>query len=203
MLVWFMNRTHIQGYALTPMEQLRDQSLFKGNVIRDKTIRISSVTWLSGPSREEGQISVGPWVSYLCDIQREMFRIALLSRTSLLFSRIHWAWKSKKKKLKQCTRHATFSFKIMVPSGRFRLFCLQPHCLFTSYTSKPQEVVFCGKIFGWGSGWVFLSTGSTSLDGPGSLVHLGSLKCIHPQGGGDNVGEGTKLLIHGGCSESR
>lgn len=33
-------------------------------------------------------------------------------------------------------------FKIMVPSGRFRL-----HCLFTSYTSKPQEVVFCSKIF--------------------------------------------------------
>lgn len=47
------------------------------------------------------------------------------------------------------------------------------------------------------------TVGSTSLDGPGSLVHLGSLKCIHPQGGGDNVGEGTKLLIHGGCSESR
>ena len=117
------------------------------------------------------------------------------------FSRIHWAWKSKK--LKQRTRHAAFSFKIMVPCGRFRLFCLQPHCLLTSYTSKPQEVVFCGKIFGWGSSWVFLSTGSTSLDGPGSLVHLGSLKCIHPQGGGDNVGEGTKLLIHGGCSESR
>ena len=49
----------------------------------------------------------------------------------------------------------------------------------------------------------FFISGSTSLDGPGSLVHLGSLKCIHPQGGGVNVGEGTKLLIHSGCSESR
>ena len=47
------------------------------------------------------------------------------------------------------------------------------------------------------------SSGTTSLNGPGSLVHLGSLKCIHPQGGGDNVAEGTKLLIHSGCSESR
>ncbi|XP_067053119.1 uncharacterized protein [Acropora muricata] len=45
--------------------------------------------------------------------------------------------------------------------------------------------------------------GSTSLNGPGSLVHLGSLKCIHPQGGGNSVAEGTKLLIYSGCSLSR
>ena len=49
----------------------------------------------------------------------------------------------------------------------------------------------------------FLFQGTTSLNGPGSLVHLGSLKCIHPQGGGESVAEGTKLLIHSGCSESR
>ena len=202
MLVWFMNRTHIQGYALTPMEQLRDQSLFKGNVIRDKTIRISSVTWLSGPSREEGQISVGPWVSYLCEIQLEIFSDRFAFENILVIFLGYIGPEGVKSKTMYTTCRFLF-FKIMVPSGRFRLFCLQPHCLFTSYTSKPQEVVFCRKIFGWGSGWVFLFTGSTSLDGPGSLVHLGSLKCIHPQGGGDNVGEGTKLLIHGGCSESR
>ncbi|XP_058970157.2 uncharacterized protein [Pocillopora verrucosa] len=45
--------------------------------------------------------------------------------------------------------------------------------------------------------------GTTSLDGPGSLVHLGSLKCIHPSGGGTNVVEGNKLVIYAGCSESR
>lgn len=202
MLVWFMNRTHIQGYALTPMEQLRDQSLFKGNVIRDKTIRISSVTWLSGPSREEGQISVGPWVSYLCEIQLEIFSDRFAFENILVIFLGYIGPERVKSKTMYTTCRFLF-FKIMVPSGRFRLFCLQPHCLFTSYTSKPQEVVFCSKIFGWGSGWVFLFTGSTSLDGPGSLVHLGSLKCIHPQGGGDNVGEGTKLLIYGGCSESR
>ena len=50
---------------------------------------------------------------------------------------------------------------------------------------------------------IYLFSGKTSLNGPGSLVHLGSLKCIHPQGGGYNVAEGTKLLIHCGCSESR
>ena len=50
---------------------------------------------------------------------------------------------------------------------------------------------------------IYLLSGKTSLNGPGSLVHLGSLKCIHPQGGGYNVAEGTKLLIHCGCSESR
>ena len=196
MLVWFMNRTHIQGYALTPMEQLRDQSLFKGNVIRDKTIRISSVTWLSGPSREEGQISVGPWVSYLCEIQLEIFSDRFAFENILVIFLGYIGPERVKSKTMYTTCRFLF-FKIMVPSGRFRL-----HCLFSSYTSKPQEVVFAVKFSG-GSGWVFLFTGSTSLDGPGSLVHLGSLKCIHPQGGGDNVGEGTKLLIHGGCSESR
>ena len=50
---------------------------------------------------------------------------------------------------------------------------------------------------------IFFPLGSTSLAGPGSLVHLGSLKCIHPQGGGDSVSEGAKLLIHSGCSLSR
>lgn len=50
---------------------------------------------------------------------------------------------------------------------------------------------------------ILLFSGKTSLNGPGSLVHLGSLKCIHPQGGGNSVSEGTKLLIHSGCSESR
>lgn len=49
----------------------------------------------------------------------------------------------------------------------------------------------------------FFASGSTSLNGPGSLVHLGSLKCIHPQGGGNSVPEGTKLTIYGGCSMSR
>ncbi|CAH3028156.1 unnamed protein product [Porites evermanni] len=45
--------------------------------------------------------------------------------------------------------------------------------------------------------------GSTSVNGPGSLVHFGSLKCIHPVGGGDSVSEGNKLMIFAGCSESR
>ena len=49
----------------------------------------------------------------------------------------------------------------------------------------------------------FFFEGTTSLDGPGSLVHLGSLKCIHPSGGGTNVVEGNKLVIYAGCSESR
>lgn len=48
-----------------------------------------------------------------------------------------------------------------------------------------------------------LSPGSTSLSGPGSLVHLGSLKCIHPEGAGLNVAEGTKLVIRPGCSKRR
>ena len=47
------------------------------------------------------------------------------------------------------------------------------------------------------------SLGSTSVNGPGSLVHFGSLKCIHPVGGGDSVSEGNKLMIFAGCSESR
>ena len=47
------------------------------------------------------------------------------------------------------------------------------------------------------------NSGTTSVNGPGSLVHLGSLKCIHPQGGGTNVAEGNKLVIYSGCSESR
>ncbi|XP_048580608.1 uncharacterized protein LOC5507741 isoform X2 [Nematostella vectensis] len=42
-----------------------------------------------------------------------------------------------------------------------------------------------------------------SLNGPGSLVHLGSLKCIHPYHGGHSVPEGDKLVIHDGCSEQR
>ncbi|XP_020601762.1 uncharacterized protein LOC110040832 [Orbicella faveolata] len=47
------------------------------------------------------------------------------------------------------------------------------------------------------------TVGTTSVNGPGSLVHLGSLKCIHPQGGGTSVSEGNKLVIYAGCSESR
>ncbi|KAL9979348.1 hypothetical protein ACROYT_G016999 [Oculina patagonica] len=45
--------------------------------------------------------------------------------------------------------------------------------------------------------------GTTSLNGPGSLVHLGSLKCIHPLGGGNSVSEGNGLVIWAGCSEDR
>ncbi|KAJ7381185.1 hypothetical protein OS493_004785 [Desmophyllum pertusum] len=47
------------------------------------------------------------------------------------------------------------------------------------------------------------TVGTTSLNGPGSLVHLGSLKCIHPSGGGNNVAEGNKMVIYSGCSESQ
>ena len=43
--------------------------------------------------------------------------------------------------------------------------------------------------------------GTTSVNGPGSLVHLGSLKCIHTFGGG--VSEGNKLVIYSGCILSR
>lgn len=50
---------------------------------------------------------------------------------------------------------------------------------------------------------VRLILGTTSLNGPGSLVHLGSLKCIHPVGGGDNVAEGTRMVIYSLCSLSR
>ena len=50
---------------------------------------------------------------------------------------------------------------------------------------------------------IFDCLGSTSVNGPGSLVHFGSLKCIHPVGGGDSVSEGNKLMIFAGCSESR
>ena len=46
-------------------------------------------------------------------------------------------------------------------------------------------------------------SGTTSVNGPGSLVHLGSLKCIHPVGGGNSVSEGNKMVIWAGCSESR
>ncbi|XP_068704567.1 uncharacterized protein [Montipora foliosa] len=45
--------------------------------------------------------------------------------------------------------------------------------------------------------------GTTSVNGPGSLVHLGSLKCIHPAGGGNNVPDGTRIVIYSGCSQSR
>ncbi|XP_068704515.1 uncharacterized protein [Montipora foliosa] len=45
--------------------------------------------------------------------------------------------------------------------------------------------------------------GTTSVNGPGSLVHLGSLKCIHPVGGGNNVPDGTRMVIYTGCSLSR
>ena len=45
--------------------------------------------------------------------------------------------------------------------------------------------------------------GTTGVNGPGSLVHLGSLKCIHPVGGGDTVAEGTKMMINFECSLSR
>ena len=41
------------------------------------------------------------------------------------------------------------------------------------------------------------------MNGPGSLVHLGSLKCIHPFGGGESVADGTKVVIWAGCSLSR
>ena len=41
------------------------------------------------------------------------------------------------------------------------------------------------------------------MNGPGSLVHLSSLKCIHPVGGGTSVSEGNKMVIYAGCSESR
>ena len=41
------------------------------------------------------------------------------------------------------------------------------------------------------------------MNGPGSLVHFGSLKCIHPVGGGKSVSEGNKLMIFAECSESR
>ncbi|KAJ7381174.1 hypothetical protein OS493_004773 [Desmophyllum pertusum] len=47
------------------------------------------------------------------------------------------------------------------------------------------------------------TAGTTSLNGPGSLVHLGSLKCIHPSGGGNSVAEGNKMVIYSACSESR
>ena len=66
----------------------------------------------------------------------------------------------------------------------------------SSFSNAPLNIIFSDVLF------VFFS-GSTSLNGPGSLVHLGSLKCIHPQGGGNSVAEGTKLLIHSGCSLSR
>ncbi|KAK3707600.1 hypothetical protein QZH41_017862 [Actinostola sp. cb2023] len=46
--------------------------------------------------------------------------------------------------------------------------------------------------------------GKVGLNGPGSLVHLGSLKCIHVAGGGYGTpGDGAKLVIHSGCSEKR
>ena len=48
-----------------------------------------------------------------------------------------------------------------------------------------------------------LNSGATSLEGPGSLVHLGSLKCIHPHGGGNSVSEGNRLVIYAGCNEER
>ena len=46
-------------------------------------------------------------------------------------------------------------------------------------------------------------SGKTSVNGPGSLVHLGSLKCIHPVGGGYKILEGIKLVLYDDCSSSR
>jgi len=46
-------------------------------------------------------------------------------------------------------------------------------------------------------------SGKTSVNGPGSLVHLGSLKCIHPAGRGYKILEGIKLVLYADCSSSR
>ncbi|XP_022792631.1 uncharacterized protein LOC111331727 [Stylophora pistillata] len=42
--------------------------------------------------------------------------------------------------------------------------------------------------------------GTSTINGPGPLVHRGSLKCIHVQNGGFNaVPDGTRLVIYAGC----
>ena len=45
--------------------------------------------------------------------------------------------------------------------------------------------------------------GSTSVNGPGSLVHFGSLKCIRPVGGGDSVSDGEKMELYSSCNMDR
>ena len=50
---------------------------------------------------------------------------------------------------------------------------------------------------------IFYCLGSTSVNGPGSLVHFGSLKCIRPVGGGDSVSEGNKLELYSSCNMDR
>ena len=50
---------------------------------------------------------------------------------------------------------------------------------------------------------IFYCLGSTSVNGPGSLVHFGSLKCIRPVGGGDSVSDGEKMELYSSCNMDR
>ena len=50
---------------------------------------------------------------------------------------------------------------------------------------------------------IFDYLGSTSVNGPGSLVHFGSLKCIRPVGGGDSVSDGEKIELYSSCDMDR
>ena len=50
---------------------------------------------------------------------------------------------------------------------------------------------------------IFDCLGSTSVNGPGSLVHFGSLKCIRPVGGGDSVSDGERMELYSSCNIDR
>ena len=50
---------------------------------------------------------------------------------------------------------------------------------------------------------IFDCLGSTSVNGPGSLVHFGSLKCIRPVGGGDSVSDGERMELYSSCNMDR
>ena len=50
---------------------------------------------------------------------------------------------------------------------------------------------------------IFDCLGSTSVNGPGSLVHFGSLKCIRPVGGGDSVSDGERMELYSICNMDR
>ena len=41
------------------------------------------------------------------------------------------------------------------------------------------------------------------MNGPGSLVHFGSLKCIRPVGGGDSVSDGERMELYSSCNIDR
>ncbi len=53
------------------------------------------------------------------------------------------------------------------------------------------------------SDFIFFATGETSIYGPGSLVQSSSYKCIHPNSGGNNVPDGTRLVMYSTCNEAK